>query len=447
MDTVASTPDTPTLQRLAGPALLGLAGTLGGVAYAWLAVLSWEDVEVDLGRFFLIMSLAWGAMLGAYVTQRLVPQRCPCNHMLAWGILFRLLGVLGHPVLEDDYYRYLWDGRTFAVAGNPYADRPADHFSDTDVSAEFHRILDNINYPHIPTIYGPVCQYAFLVSYWLAPGKLLPLKLLLVGADLLTLWCLLQLSTPLPVLLYAWCPLLMKETAFTAHPDTLGVAFLVAALYCCTRQRHSMTAILAALAVGTRLPAVLLVPLVLRQAGAKHWALFGGSLLAVYLPFWSQESFGTLRGMAAFFQDWEFNSSGYAVLAAWLGSHTARLLGAGLFGAFYLRYLWVYYRQTHLTMPRGDWIYGMFLALSPVLNPWYVLWLLPFVVLFPSYWGVTALAAVSVSYAHGLYVGDTSLLPYAHPVWVRPVEFGLIALAGLGDVWRHQRRGLKRYGE
>jgi hypothetical protein len=292
-----------------------------------------------------------------------------------------------------------------------------------------------------------VCQYAFLMSYWLAPGKLLPLKLLLVGADLWTLWCLLQLSTPLPVLLYAWCPLLIQETAFTAHPDTLGVAFLIAALYGGTRQRHSMTAILAALAVGTKLPAVLLVPLVLRQAGAKHWALFGGSLLAVYLPFWSPESVGTLRSMAAFFQDWEFSSSGYAVLAAWLGSHTARLLCAGLFGTFYLRYLWVYYRQTGSAMPRGDWLYGIFLALSPVLNPWYMLWLLPFIVLFPSYWGVTALAAVSMSYAHGLYVGDPSLLPYAHPFWVRPVEFGLIALAGLGDVWRHQCHGSKRQGE
>lgn len=446
METFVRSLDNASLQRFVACSL-DLAGTLCGVAYAWLAVLSWESVEVDLGRFFLIICLAWGATLGVYFAQRDMCHRFPLIPMLVWGLLFRVLGVLGHPVLEDDYYRYLWDGRTFAVSGNPYTTSPSDYFTHPDVPEEFQKILDRINYPHIPTIYGPMCQYAFLVSYWMAPGQLLPLKLLLVIADIWTIWLLLKLANPVQVLLYTWCPLLIKETAFTAHPETLGVAFLVASLYLRKYAHDSIAAMFAALAVGTKLIAVLLVPFLLCRAGRKNWALFGLSLLVVYLPFWSQGSVGALHGTAAFLQGWEFNSSGYALLVAVFGGFTAKILGTVLFGAFYLSYLWRYRSNAHAAIPRGDWLYGVFFALSPVVNPWYLLWLLPFIALFPSCWGITALSAISLSYAHGLSLGDASLPPYGHPAWARPVEFGVIALAGLYDVWRSRGCYLEREGQ
>ena len=83
---------------------------------------------------------------------------------------------------------------------------------------------------------------------------------------------------------------------------------------------------------------------------------------------------------------------------------------------------------------------GALFLLSPVVNPWYVLWLLPFVVLRPSCWGIVAPAAVSLSYIHGHNLGDEKLLGYAHPVWVRPLEYGMIALALIADVTRRARR-------
>jgi len=77
-----------------------------------------------------------------------------------------------------------WDGRQFATTGNPYASAPATFFKDAEVPERFSSILDQINYPHVPTIYGPVCQVGFLVSYWIAPGRLWPWKLLLCAAAL-----------------------------------------------------------------------------------------------------------------------------------------------------------------------------------------------------------------------------------------------------------------------
>ena len=146
--------------------------------------------------------------------------------------------------------------------------------------------------------------------------------------------------------------------------------------------------------------------------------------------------------MGVFLKDWEFNSSGYAILTLLFAAPIAKGVSAFLFGAFYLACLGQWWRARVDRVPRGDWIYGVFFLLSPVLNPWYLLWLLPFAVVYPSRWAITALVAVSTSYVHGLHLLGTGLPSYHHPPWLRPLEFGSIVLAGIWDY--AQRRSLKK---
>ena len=134
----------------------------------------------------------------------------------------RSAGLFGFPLFEDDYFRYLWDGYRFAEVGTPYGWAPAASFADAEVPQVFQRILDQVNYPDIPTIYGPVAEFSFLLAYLVAPGSLVPLQLILIGVDILLIRLLLTAAPPRFVLLYAWCPLVIKEIAFTAHPDGLG---------------------------------------------------------------------------------------------------------------------------------------------------------------------------------------------------------------------------------
>ena len=103
--------------------------------------------------------------------------------------------------------------------------------------------------------------------------------------------------------------------------------------------------------------------------------------------------------------------------------------------------LCVYRRSASASVPRGDWIYGGFLALWPVVNAWYLLWLLPFAAIRPSAWAWTASVVVLLSYVTGLNLDNLQMEPFGHPFWVRPVEYGLIALAMLYDVRRRARRG------
>lgn len=397
------------------------AGALSVAAYGFLAGLSRGEQDVPLAGFLGIMFVAWVLLGCACSTAKI-----PLGKIWFWAVALRAVGFLGAPVLEDDWYRYLWDGRVFMDTGNPYDKAPALFFADPQLPEHFQRILDGINHPDAPTIYGPVCQFAFLVSYLMAPGQLWPVKLLLITADLATLALLARMIDGRRLLLYAWCPLLIKEVAFTAHPETLGIAFMIAALVAFLGKYFRTTAICLALAMGTKIFAGLIGALLLLRMPPRHWLSFGGVLVGLYFPFWVQGSWADWQALKLFAGTWEFNSTLFGVISIWTGSNAARLLCAGMFFVFYAVYAWKWKGD----VPRGDWIFGAFFLLGAVVNAWYLLWLLPFVALFPTAAGVAALVIVSLAYVHGLNLPESMLGPYDHPWWVRVVEVITVFVAG-----------------
>jgi len=84
-------------------------------------------------------------------------------------------------------------------------------------------------------------------------------------------------------------------------------------------------------------------------------------------------------------------------------------------------------------IPRGDILFGLFLICLPVLNPWYLPWVLPFAVIFPSRWAWVASSSILLAYWSGLYTGDSSLELHEISSTVLLVEFGVIAAMLLWD--------------
>ena len=405
---------------------------LGG--WAGLALMSHDPPEVAV--WWLLGALAFEWVLALVVLWRGAVGRT--RYWLAWGVLFRVVGLLAVPLLEDDHYRFLWDGRMFAVTGNPYASAPDDHFADPTLSPEFADILDRVNYPDVPTLYGPVTELGFLVSYGVAPGGLWPWKLLLLGADVALLAMLGWLGTgesgARAARFAAWCPLSIFETGFNAHPDALAVSLMVAAMLAWRREGKVWLGICCGLAVGAKVFAVLLVPFLLWGRPRMVWLTFVGVLAACYLPFWLQGSLADLAGLRSFAGEWEFNSSAYALLAWGWGAAGARGLAMLLFGAGWLGLMGWWIRRKEGGLPPGWPVFGLFFLLSPAFNPWYALWLLPFVAWRPTWAGITTLIVVSLSYVTRQNLGQGVLDGFAHPGWVRPVEFGLIAMAAAVDL-------------
>jgi len=418
---------------------VGLWCALG---YAGLALLARQPGEPELGWFFFLVAWTGLPVFGLFYRFLTTGEPFPVRRLLAWAVVFRLVGLVGGPFYEDDFYRYLWDGFRFATAGTPYGAAPEEFFVDPAVPVLFQGVLDGVNYPELPTIYAPVTQVVFLASYWIKPASVAVLQGILIAVDLAVVVLLLRLAPARNVLLYAWCPLVVKEIAFTAHPDGVGVCLLLAAIVLARDRRFWTAATLLGLAVATKSFALVLAPLVLVRARPKHWALFGATLAAAYLPF--VVAGGTdLVSLLTFARDWEFNSAIFGLLGTFMPPSGARPVVGLLFAAFWGWYCLHYVRGGERGIPRGDVLFGVLLLLSPVINPWYLLWLLPFAVLFPSFWAWTASAAILLSYTTGLNLPDYTLQPFAQPLWIRGLEFGLIGLALAVDLTVRRRREMQ----
>ena len=416
--------------------VVGLWCALG---YAALAFLARRPGEPDLLAFFFLVAWTGLPVFSLYLSFHRRGEPFPLGRLIFWAVVFRICGLTGGPFFEDDFYRYLWDGYRFATTGTPYGDAPEAFFTDPGVPAVFRGILDGINYPDLPTIYAPVTQVVFLLGYWLKPGSVAALQLILIVIDLTTIALLLRLAPAGNVMLYAWCPLVVKEVAFSAHPDGIGVCLLLASILL-TRDHRWSAAVCLGMAVGAKIFALVLVPLVLVGASFGHWVLFVVTLAALYVPFVLQG--GTdFESLMVFAREWEFNSAAFGLLTTVLRSFEAKLVLGLLCGAFWMGYYFRYSRSRACEVPRGDWLYGAFLMASPVINPWYLLWLLPFAAIVPSVSAWTASVAVLLGYVTGLNLNAGDLQPYQQPAWARPLEFGLILLALVYDLFRRRSTG------
>ncbi len=488
----------------------GLCCLASYLLLAWYSRGAWGAPGLD--GFFLLLGWATVPAVAVFALFRRRPMSLPVGRLLLWAGLFRLSGVVGVPLFEDDWFRYLWDGYRFAEAGTPYGQAPAQFFADPAVPVAFQRILDQINHPDLPTIYGPTTQLAFLLSHLVAPGSPIPLQILLIAVDLMLVRMLLGIAPRPFVLLYAWCPLVIKEIAFTVHPDGIGVCFALAALLLGVGGHPLRAALCLALAVGAKIFALVLVPFVLfpvrarcageplaargkssvslrgegkgraqgRASGASggkasadgprvfappptlRTAALAGlvflfTLGGLYAPFIVQGG-SDLTALAVFAREWEFNAALFALIAVVLPASTAKATLALAYVLAITAY-WCHWRRmsgnatsraqsssgavgaSPLTeaLPRADWIFGGLLLVSPVINPWYALWFLPFAAIFPSAWAWTASCALLISYITGANLGTLELGPFAQPWWVRPLEFGLIFVAFCADLVKSDR--------
>lgn len=412
-------------------ALIG--GAISTVCYLYMAVNS--QSYGDLGLYpFLFCSLLCG-LISILVWWHHTSKGEQINiwTLLSFALLFRAIGVFTFPILEDDFYRYLWDARMTIESGSPYGKPPSSYF-DTELGDKFELILGAVNYPDISTVYGPIGQWFFALAYLISPGEVWPLQLLFGGADIVVIFLLLKLAKPTTVLLYAWSPLIIKEFAITAHPDVLGALFLLAALMSTQRRHYVWAGIFLAFAAGVKVFALILLPFLI----GKHWRAWCSFLVVailIALPFGLREAW-IPAGLAAMGSDWLFNAPLYALLSNFFSIITIKailLVSLALICGIYLISTTLRsHEEKKLAIKfRADLLFaGLFLCM-PAFNPWYLVWLLPFSVITPRPWAWVASLSLLLSYACGINLPQSGLESYQHPNWVLVIEFGLIALAVL----------------
>ena len=290
---------------------------------AWLSgAFAYGTNEVE--RPILAMLALFAATFALYFAAIRVAIRCPETWRLGWAIiapalLFRCILVPTDPIQEIDVYRYLWDGAVSARGLNPYRFAPAQVSAvDSEIvlneelrslvrlrdsSPAMAEVLGRIHYADLTTVYPPVSQAVFAVGNWLAPhdasagARVVILKMLLMTFDIGTIalvWLLLKAAGKHPgwVVTYAWCPLVMKEFSNTGHLDSIAAFFTTAAVWCVVRlfARNAKAtrtswllvgAILLALAVGTKLYAIVLLPVLCAAIAARARLSYAAMFAAV----------------------------------------------------------------------------------------------------------------------------------------------------------------------
>ncbi|WED65530.1 hypothetical protein PXH66_01535 [Synoicihabitans lomoniglobus] len=409
-----------------------VGGAVACAFYVWLAT----QADVGEARGGLALALVVGWLMTGWAAAATSESRSLRQAVVVWALAFRLAGVGTEPTWEDDYHRYLWDGYQTLTTGNPYAEAPAHFFGrDDGMPVAVARQLDGINHPHLTTVYSPVPQAVFAAAAALAPGSFLVLKLLLLLIEAVGWWSLRRVLGWRGWVLAWWCPLAVTEFAFAGHPEAIGVATMAMALAMWQRGRAGRCGAWVALATATKPLGAVMAPFAVGRFG---WAAIVGGVTvwaACYVPWWAQGTtaeWPALRFMAGYF---EYNSTGYALLALVLPTKAAHMTAAALVVGFG-GWTWVNWMRGD----RGGWppyasILGVAFLCAPVMNPWYALWLLPIMTVRPTGWGIGVLLAVPLAYTHGWGDPGGAGTNYTHPAWTRPLEIVVV----LGAMWWARR--------
>jgi alpha-1,6-mannosyltransferase len=449
-----SDPQRRNAIRLAIVALVALAAI---AMLAWTATLSYGNTASQFFASAMLTLFGFACVLWIGLDRGF--NTLSTTSVLLVLIFTRMVALFVAPLLEDDHYRYLWDGFVTATTGQPFAHAPSHIFTDTHVPPSMQAALNGINNPDIPTIYGPLLQAFFAGSYWIAPGALWPFKLMLLGAEIAIALLLRSANvSPRWLLIYALHPLVFKESAITAHPDVLIGAALLAATLVWLRGREAAAALFVCAAIAMKLSAVVALPFffVNRRGGfSVRGAVAAIAALSVLVALSVIGGGGELRALATFGEQWTFNPLLFRLVAYLFDDSAARAIVAIAFVAIAVAIALKWWFDLRRNASSDDTlpppivaVFTALLLLSPVVNPWYWLWLFPLALIdHREAASRVAMVAASVSllaYAHvGAQVAaQSSITSFAVPWWATAVQLSIIAIAAVRAMQRRDNRSI-----
>jgi len=264
--------------------VLGAASTL-----LYLRGLSIEGEGADRIPWFIRLALVQGLVyfVGCLVVWRGRTQQSTLLIVIVFAALFRLSILFTPPLLSDDVYRYVWDGRVQSQGINPYKYIPADDSLKSLRDTEIYPKINRRDWA--PTMYPPGAEALFLLTTR-ASESVTWMKATMVAFEGITIWAIIALlaSFGLPaqrVLIYAWHPLLVWEFAGSGHLDGIVIAFIALSLLACRRRLDGTTGLLLGCATMVKFFPAILFPALYRRWNWRMPAAFLATILVAYLPY------------------------------------------------------------------------------------------------------------------------------------------------------------------
>ena len=383
----------------------------------------------DRGGPLFLASLALGGIAYLLAVRELFQAPTFPRRVIVFGLL---LAAVGHvqflrqpPGADDDIHRYVWDGRLQRLGYNPYLVVP----SDPAVKALHTSETRTLNNPDLPSPYPPGAQL-FFRAITAIHESVLAFKVIFVLCDLAIALVLLDLLRSSGrgahlVLAFAWNPLLAIEVAGSGHIDIVGALLLVMSVAALARRWRLLAALAFGLAVAVKFLPIVLLPLYWRRVRVRDAALTAVLVALLYLPFLNHARI-PMGSLGTYVQAFRFNGPVFALLGhvappAWLA---VMAVIVGFMTAAFLR------RTSSKSPSAFAWPMAASLLWAPVVFPWYLLWLLPFLTspstLLIMVWTVTVSLTYVQWHLRALGHGWGAL-----PGWVMPLEYGCVAVLAL----------------
>lgn len=326
--------------------------------------------------------------------------------------LMRLVLVPSIPIHENDVYRYIWDGKV-AIAGiNPYkyppqqaVIKPSDD-SDTELIKDYETLktlreedrkyYNRIGYKDVATIYPPMTQIFFIISNSLSRGSIASMKFLLIIFDMLAVFLIYKILgrlklNPLCLIIYAWSPLVLKELANSGHYDSLSIVCVLASIYFILAKKSKLSGAMMGLGFLTKFYPLIFIPFFLRK---KDYKAFVTALLIIvlgYIPFFVWGNVNLIEvfsGLGSYTKSWAINGGIFELINSSLALVLTEpyYFSKGICAISFV-VIWFYFfiktDTDDLSVVRSfSFVLTALLLLSPVGDPWYFCWLIPFLALF-----------------------------------------------------------------
>ena len=442
----------------------------GAVLLLGAALLSWmshwiDPTALDSEVAFVLATVFVMTAAYSFACWRILKHGASLRVVLLWAFAARVALAPSLPIYETDAFRYVWDG--FGVSPYQFSPQQVVRAFDSEDEPvltpglslligelqsrpEMVEVLRNVNNAELNTIYPPFTQLLFGSTALLAPGSIFVWRMTALIFDGLLIASIIYLLgafriDPSRIVFYAWSPLALKVYINTAHFDVIALCglFVVFALMQAKRSKFAATAL--ACAVQTKIFPLFVFPLFIKQWRWPQWSVFALalSLLAgMFMPIGEDG----LRGWSAFLQRWEANSSLVAllewgfvklgvpgwgegvILARFSGAafHLDAFLIAKVFAGCVWLIGWALICRRAWRRPAFDLqetihdaflIIALLLVCSPVCNPWYLAWVVPFLCFHPRASWMYLTAACFVYYTFFIHA------PSQQPTLVRALEY------------------------
>ncbi|MFY9905942.1 MAG: glycosyltransferase family 87 protein [Terriglobales bacterium] len=353
---------------------------------------------------------------------------------LALAALWHLAFLVVPPGSDDDIHRYLWDGRVQRLGYNPYVVVP----SDPAVARLHTPETRTLNNPDLPSPY-PAGAELFFRGVTAIHESIFTLKVAFVVCDFAIVFVLLDIlrrggQGAHWVLAYAWNPLLATEVAGSGHIDIVGALLLVVSFAALGRRWRAVAALAFGLAVAVKFLPIVLLPLYWKRVRLRDGALGACVVGLLYVPFLNHGRI-PIGSLGTFVRSFRFNDPVFAAMERVAAPQTAAGLAA-LIG--FLIAIWLRRKDSELSPDASAWPMTASLLCAPVVYPWYLLWLLPF--LRPA--STVPIIVWTVSIIPTYYVWHLRTLghPWLVPGWIMLLEYGCVAIAGVIVVLQRSRR-------